>query len=68
MNHISVGFIGGGRITRVFLGGWTKAHTVPATVVVSDTDQRARPPETALRVCRCGVAGQCDSRGARRCV
>ena len=38
MNHESVGFIGGGRITRVILGGWTKAHTLPATVVVSDTD------------------------------
>ncbi len=56
MNHKSIGFIGGGRITRVFLGGWTRARKVPATVVVSDTDagvlaqlkQRYEQVETVL--------------------
>ena len=38
MSGKSIGFIGGGRITRVFLGGWAKAGKVPSTVVVSDID------------------------------
>ena len=38
MNGKTVGFIGGGRITRVFLGGWARAGQMPASVVVSDTD------------------------------
>jgi len=32
----SVGFIGGGRITRIFLEGWTRAHKLPASITVSD--------------------------------
>lgn len=32
----SVGFIGGGRITRIFLGGWKRAGAMPENVVVSD--------------------------------
>jgi pyrroline-5-carboxylate reductase len=36
MHHQSVGFIGGGRITRIFLGGWQKAGKLPERVVVSD--------------------------------
>ncbi|MGI6417683.1 MAG: pyrroline-5-carboxylate reductase family protein [Thermoguttaceae bacterium] len=38
MSSKTVGFIGGGRIVRVFLGGWRKAGKLPGTVVVSDTD------------------------------
>ena len=38
MNDKTIGFIGGGRIARVFLGGWSKAGKLPGTVVVSDTD------------------------------
>ena len=38
MSGKTVGFIGGGRITRVFLGGWARAGQMPASVVVSDTD------------------------------
>ena len=38
MTATSVGFIGGGRITRVFLSGWEKSGMRPAKVVVSDVD------------------------------
>jgi pyrroline-5-carboxylate reductase len=38
MNAKSVGFIGGGRITRVILSGWEKSGMRPAKVVVSDVD------------------------------
>ena len=41
MSAKTIGFIGGGRITRVFLGGWRKAGTMPAKVVVSDIDAQA---------------------------
>jgi len=34
----SIGFIGGGRITRIFLGGWKRAGAMPGDVVVSDTN------------------------------
>lgn len=37
----SVGFIGGGRIARVILEGWTRAAFWPERVVVSDTEPRA---------------------------
>ncbi|MCY2952871.1 MAG: NAD(P)-binding domain-containing protein [Planctomycetota bacterium] len=36
MNGRSIGFVGGGRITRIILEGWQKAGVVPAQVVVSD--------------------------------
>ena len=36
MNHKTVGFVGGGRITRIFLEGWTRAGKLPASVTVSD--------------------------------
>jgi len=32
----TVGFIGGGRVANIILGGWKKAGQMPATVVVSD--------------------------------
>lgn len=31
-----IGFIGGGRITRIFLGGWKRAGAMPADIVVGD--------------------------------
>lgn len=34
----SIGFLGGGRITRVILGGWNLADQVPSRIVVSDSD------------------------------
>jgi len=36
MNINSIGFIGGGRVTRIFLGGWKKAGALPNNIVVSD--------------------------------
>ena len=36
MNSPTIGFIGGGRITRIFLGGWAQARMMPSGVVVSD--------------------------------
>ena len=36
MNNKSVGFIGGGRIVRIFLEGWKRANALPAKIVVSD--------------------------------
>lgn len=38
MSSKTIGFIGGGRIARIFLGGWSKAGKLPGTVVVSDID------------------------------
>ena len=32
----TIGFIGGGRVTRIILGGWRRAGTLPDKVVVSD--------------------------------
>jgi pyrroline-5-carboxylate reductase len=37
----SVGFIGGGRITRIFLEGWKRAQKLPSKVVVSDCNAEA---------------------------
>lgn len=37
MQSGSIGFVGGGRITSVFLSGWTRAGHMPADVVVSDS-------------------------------
>jgi pyrroline-5-carboxylate reductase len=36
MNHPTMGFIGGGRIARIFLLGWTRANVWPARIVVAD--------------------------------
>jgi pyrroline-5-carboxylate reductase len=36
MHHLTLGFIGGGRVTRIFLEGWTRAQKLPASIVVSD--------------------------------
>ena len=36
MTNKTVGFIGGGRITRIFLEGWTRARQFPANLTVSD--------------------------------
>ena len=41
MTTKSIGFIGGGRITRIMLEGWKKKGFVPAQVVVSDANQQA---------------------------
>ena len=36
MSNKSVGFIGGGRITRIVLEGWKRAKCLPANIFVSD--------------------------------
>jgi len=36
MSTKTIGFIGGGRITRIFLDGWTRASTLPPSITVSD--------------------------------
>ena len=36
MSTPSIGFIGGGRIARIFLSGWTHAQKLPARIVVAD--------------------------------
>jgi pyrroline-5-carboxylate reductase len=38
MNNKSIGFIGSGRITRIFLEGWQRQGKLPAKIVVSDTN------------------------------
>ena len=36
MAHTSIGFIGGGRVTRIMLGGWQRQGHLPEQIVVSD--------------------------------
>jgi pyrroline-5-carboxylate reductase len=38
MKGKSVGFVGGGRVARILLGGFRKAGRMPEAIVVSDTD------------------------------
>jgi pyrroline-5-carboxylate reductase len=38
MRSRSIGFIGGGRVARILLGGLERADASPATCVISDTD------------------------------
>jgi len=41
MSNKSIGFIGGGRITRIFLEGWKRANALPAKIVVNDCNAEA---------------------------
>lgn len=36
MTNKSIGFVGGGRVTRIFLEGWRRANALPGKIVVSD--------------------------------
>jgi pyrroline-5-carboxylate reductase len=38
MSNKTVGFVGGGRVTRIFLEGWKRANALPAKIVVSDSN------------------------------
>lgn len=38
MTNKSTGFIGGGRVTRIFLEGRKRAHATPGKIVVSDSN------------------------------
>jgi len=42
MTTKSVGFIGGGRVTRILLGGWRRADCLPRDIAVCDPDPVAR--------------------------
>jgi pyrroline-5-carboxylate reductase len=48
----SIGFIGGGRVTRIFLAGWMRAGKLPARIVVADpsADALAKLRETCPSV------------------
>jgi pyrroline-5-carboxylate reductase len=41
MTDKTIGFIGGGRITRIILGGLAKAGKMPRNIVVADTSAEA---------------------------
>lgn len=41
MDHKSLGFIGGGRIVRIFLEGWRRAGKMPGKIVVHDCNPEA---------------------------
>jgi pyrroline-5-carboxylate reductase len=47
MTNRTIGFIGGGRVTRIFLGGWTRAHALPASITVSDPNAESLSKLTA---------------------
>jgi pyrroline-5-carboxylate reductase len=36
MSNKTIGFVGGGRVTRIFLEGWQRANALPVKIVVSD--------------------------------
>ncbi len=38
MTTKSLGFVGGGRITRIFLEGWKRAGKMPGSIIVSDNN------------------------------
>ncbi len=64
MNNQTIGFIGGGRITRIFLEGWTRAQQLPASITVSDPDAQglaklqARIPSVAITADNARAAAQ----------
>jgi pyrroline-5-carboxylate reductase len=41
MNNPTVGFIGGGRIARIFLGGWMRVQRLPKRIVIADPNADA---------------------------
>lgn len=61
MRTKTIGFVGGGRITRIFLEGWRRANALPANVVVSDCNADTL---TTLKTQFPGVQTTSDSRAA----
>lgn len=47
MDKPTVGFIGGGRIARIFLAGWMRARLLPSRIVVADPNGEALARLTA---------------------
>lgn len=41
MHHKTIGFVGSGRITRIFIEGWQKAGKLPQSICVSDPNAEA---------------------------
>jgi len=41
MSNRTIGFIGGGRVARIFLEGWNRANMLPSNIVVSDCSVEA---------------------------
>jgi pyrroline-5-carboxylate reductase len=53
MNTNSIGFIGGGRVVAILLGGWQRAGILPGEVIVADSDpavlQRLKGTHSSIR-------------------
>lgn len=66
MSNRTIGFIGGGRITRIFLEGWSRANALPGKIVVSDCNAdtlaklKARFPQIDTAPDNSAVAGSQD--------
>lgn len=64
MTNKTIGFIGGGRVTRIFLEGWTRAHALPTSITVSDPNAeslsklKARFPSIATAADNAETAAQ----------
>lgn len=41
MSNPTIGFIGGGRITRIFLEGWKRANALPSSILISEPSPEA---------------------------
>ena len=41
MTNRTIGFVGGGRVARIFLEGWKRGGALPAKIVVSDCNAEA---------------------------
>jgi pyrroline-5-carboxylate reductase len=54
MNQHTIGFIGGGRITRLMIDGWKRQGNLPSTIVVSDP----QPTPVAATTDNRAAAGQ----------
>jgi pyrroline-5-carboxylate reductase len=66
MTAKTVGFIGGGRVTRIFLEGWQRANAMPGKIVVSDCNAdtlaklKARFPQIETAPGNSGAAASQD--------
>ncbi|OQB94702.1 MAG: hypothetical protein BWX86_01412 [Verrucomicrobia bacterium ADurb.Bin122] len=58
MHTPAIGFIGGGRITRIFLAGWARAGQLPARIVVADPNAGTVVVVGCPRSVRCSATGQ----------
>lgn len=56
MSETKIGFIGGGRVARILLGGWSKAGELPTEIVASDPEAKSleRLTDAFPNVCSVG--------------